>query len=140
MKVLWIEDHPRLRQLISIAADHASRRRLPLDLVFAPTLMDAEARLRRERFDLAIVDLRLPDAFDEETTLTRLCTFPGVRFVICSASEEGPRLAEMARRAGCACGARVISKSELPVTQFTRAPQLLHDWIAGLIAELDAAA
>ena len=61
MKVLWVEDHAPVRDMLAIAADKAARSRVQVDLVMAPTLMAAETRLRLERFDLVVLDLGLPD-------------------------------------------------------------------------------
>ena len=51
MKVLWVEDHEPVRDMLAIAADKAARARIQVDLVMAATLMEAESRLRLERFD-----------------------------------------------------------------------------------------
>ena len=52
MKVLWVEDHARAGELLAAAAAAASRKRYGIDLVIATSLMDAERKLRLERFDL----------------------------------------------------------------------------------------
>ena len=66
MKVLWVEDHPRAGELLAAAAAAASRKRFGIDLVVATSLMDAERKLRLERFEqhprvfvLAQVDFEL---------------------------------------------------------------------------------
>ena len=59
MKVLWVEDHARAGELLAAAAAAASRRRFGIDLVIATSLLDAERKLRLERFDLVVTDLRL---------------------------------------------------------------------------------
>ena len=72
MKVLWVEDHEPVRELLLVAADKAARARVPVDLVMATTLMETENRLRLERFDLVVLDLTLPDSFDADMTIARV--------------------------------------------------------------------
>ena len=57
MKVLWIEDHEPVRDMLAVAADKAARARVQVDLVLAHTLMEAERRLRLERFDLVVTEI-----------------------------------------------------------------------------------
>ena len=64
MKVLWVEDHARAGELLAAAAAAASRKRYGIDLVIATSLLDAERKLRLERFDLVVIDLLLPDSAD----------------------------------------------------------------------------
>jgi len=92
MKVLWIEDHARAGELLAAAATAASRKRYGIDLVIATSLMDAERKLRLERFDLVVIDLMLPDSTDEDTTVTRIASMGKFRVAIVSASERLPRL------------------------------------------------
>ena len=88
MKVLWIEDHPRAQEMLMSAAVKAVRKRLQLDLVLAASLMEAERRIRFERFDLVVIDLRLPDSLDEGMTLTRVANMGQFRMAVVSGSEN----------------------------------------------------
>jgi len=83
MKVLWVEDHARAGELLAAAAAAASRRRFGIDLVIATSLLDAERKLRLERFDLVVIDLMLlPDSADEQATVTRIASMGKFRVAI----------------------------------------------------------
>ena len=56
MKVLWVEDHHRAQEMLMIAGTKAVRKRIQLDLVIAANLMEAERRIRFEKFDLVVLD------------------------------------------------------------------------------------
>ena len=87
MKVLWVEDHEPVRDMLAIAADKAARNRVQIDLVMASTLMEAENRIRLERFDLVVLDLTLPDSFDGEMTIARAANMGDFRIAVVSGSE-----------------------------------------------------
>ena len=90
MKVLWVEDHEPVRDMLAIAADKAARSRVQVDLVMAPTLMMAEARLRLERFDLVVLDLGLPDSFDPDMTIARVANMGKYRIAVVSSLRSAP--------------------------------------------------
>ena len=103
MKVLWVEDHPRAGELLAAAAAAASRKRYGIDLVIATSLMDAERKLRLERFDLVVIDLMLPDSVDEDVTVTRIANMGKFRVAVVSASERRQQVVESLMRAGVDC-------------------------------------
>ena len=88
MKVLWVEDNDRVCELLSIAATKAVRHRLQIDVVIAMSLIEAEARLRLERFDLVVLDLGLPDSFDADMTIARLANMGAPRLAVVSGSRN----------------------------------------------------
>src|SRR5215510_9738315 len=94
MKVLWIEDHPRAGELLSAAAAAASRKRYGIDLVVAVSLMDAERKLRLERFELVVIDLMLPDSADEDATVTRIANMGKFRVAVVSGSDKRQKVVE----------------------------------------------
>ena len=100
MKVLWVEDHEPVRDLLLVAADKAARARVPVDLVMATTLMEAENRLRLERFDLVVLDLTLPDSFDGDMTIARVANMGKHRIAVCSAQPERDQCVETALKCG----------------------------------------
>ena len=101
MKVLWVEDHEPVRDMLAIAADKAARNRVQVDLVMASTLMEAENRLRLERFDLVVLDLTLPDSFDGEMTIARAANMGQFRIAVVSGSEGRDEAVANAARLGC---------------------------------------
>src|SRR5262249_26511264 len=103
MKVLWIEDHPRVGELLTAASTAASRKRYGIDLVMATSLLDAERKLRLERFDLVVIDLMLPDSRDEDVTVTRIANMGKFRVAVVSASEKRQEVVESLKRAGVDC-------------------------------------
>ena len=96
MKVLWVEDHEPVRDMLAIAADKAARNRVQVDLVTASTLMEAEARVRLERFDLVVLDLTLPDSIDGDMTIARMANMGKYRIGVCLRKRR-------ARRSGSKC-------------------------------------
>lgn len=133
MKVLWVEDHPRAGELLSAAAAAASRKRYGIDLVIATSLLDAEQKLRLERFDLVVIDLMLPDSADEDVTVTRIANMGKFRVAVVSASERRQQVLESLMRAGVDCAPRAVSKEDLPLGDFVRRPELFRDFVAGLM-------
>ena len=101
MKVLWVEDHEPVRDMLAIAADKAARNRVQVDLVMASTLMEAENRLRLERFDLVVLDLTLPDSFDGEMTIARAANMGQFRIAVVSGSEGRDEAVAGAVKYGC---------------------------------------
>jgi len=133
MKVLWIEDHPRAGELLSAAAAAASRKRYGIDLVIARSLLDAERKLRLERFELVVIDLMLPDSTDEDATVTRIASMGRFRVAIVSASDRRDDVLRSLVRAGVNCAPQAISKEELPLADFARRPELFRDFVHGLM-------
>ena len=135
MKVLWVEDHPRAQELVSIAATKAVRKRIQLDLVIAANLMEAERRIRLESFDLVVMDLRLPDSFDETTTLTRIASMGTFRLAVVSASDQRDEVARSAIAAGCDCAPQAVSKDELPFNRFIQRPEEFYEFLLSLMPQ-----
>ena len=135
MKVLWVEDHARAGELLAAAAAAASRRRYGIDLVIATSLMDAERKLRLERFDLVVIDLMLPDSTDEDATVTRIANMGRFRVAIVSASERRQQVMDTLLRAGVDCAPKAIGKEDLPLGDFVRRPELFRDFLHGLMPD-----
>jgi CheY-like chemotaxis protein len=129
MKVLWVEDHARAGELLAAAAAAASRRRY----VIATTLLDAESKLRLERFDLVVIDLMLPDSADEDATVTRIANMGRFRVAIVSGSEKRDEVMRSLVRAGVDCAPNAIGKEDLPLAEFVRQPELFRDFLNNLM-------
>lgn len=134
MKVLWVEDHPRAGELLIAAGAAASRKRFGIDLVVATSLLDAENKLRLERFDLVVVDLFLPDSADEDVTVTRIANMGRFRVAVVSASERRQAVVDSLVAAGVDCAPVAVGKENLPLGDFVKRPELFRDFIAGLAA------
>jgi DNA-binding response OmpR family regulator len=139
MKVLWVEDHRRAGELLSAAAAAASRKRYGIDFVLATTLLDAERKLRLERFDLVVVDLGLPDSADEDVTVTRIANMGKFRVAIVSASDKRQQMIENLKHAGVDCAPLAVGKEELDLGEFVRRPELFRDFVNGLMSDGPAA-
>lgn len=135
MKVLWVEDHPLAGELLAEANAAATRKRLPIDLVVAPSLMEAERRLRLERFDLVMLDLRLPDSIDEDATITRVSNMGDFRLGIVSASDRRQSMADFLRAAGRNCAPTAIAKEDLSLSDFVKRPEVLHKFLTDVMEE-----
>ena len=133
MKVLWIEDHPRVGEMLAAASAAASRKRYGIDLVVATSLMDAERKLRLERFDLVVIDLMLPDSSDEDVTVTRIANMGKFRVAGVSASEKRQEVVDGLMRAGVDCVPQAIGKDSLNLAEFSRRPELFRDFMNGLM-------
>jgi len=133
MKVLWVEDHARAGELLAAAAAAASCRRYGIDLVIATTLLDAERKLRLERFDLVVIDLMLPDSTDEDATVTRISSMGRFRVAIVSGSDKRDDVMRSLVRAGVDCAPNAISKDDLPLADFVRRPELFRDFLNSLM-------
>ncbi|MEO0882997.1 MAG: response regulator [Pseudomonadota bacterium] len=133
MKVLWVEDHQPVRDMLAIAADKAARSRIQIDLVMAATLMEAENRLRLERFDLVVLDLTLPDSFDAEMTIARAANMGNFRIAVVSASAEREQAVEDAVRFGCNIHPIAVSKAGLPFNRFIQRPEAFEDFLLELM-------
>lgn len=133
MKVLWVEDHEPVCEMLAIAADKAARARVQVDLVMANSLMEAESRLRLERFALVIVDLTLPDSPDPEMTIARIANMGHHRIAVVSAHDNRDRAVQTALRCGCNIAPEAIGKSGLPFNRFIQRPGAFEDFLLALM-------
>jgi DNA-binding response OmpR family regulator len=133
MKVLWIEDHPRAGEMLAAAGAAASRKRYGIDLVLATSLLDAERKLRLERFDLVVIDLMLPDSSDEDVTVTRIANMGKFRVAVVSGSDKRQQAVDSLKRAGVDCAPLAIGKEDLQLGEFARRPELFRDFVFGLM-------
>lgn len=138
MKVLWIEDHEPVRDMLAIAADKAARARVQVDLVLAPTLMEAERRLRLERFDLVVTELTLPDSYDGDMTIARIANMGRHRIAVSSANPDRDMIVTTARRCGCNIAAVPVFKANLPYNRFIQRPEAMLDFFFEQMAEPEA--
>ncbi|MEE2878242.1 MAG: response regulator [Pseudomonadota bacterium] len=138
MKVLWIEDQEPVRDMLTIAADKAARARVQIDLVLAHTLMEAERRLRLERFDLVMTELTLPDSYDGDMTIARIANMGGHRIAVSTAHPDRDKIVETAVRCGCNISGAPVFKASLPYNRFSQRPESMLDFMLDLMS--DAAA
>ncbi|MBU1287098.1 MAG: response regulator [Alphaproteobacteria bacterium] len=137
MKVLWVEDHEPVRDMLAIAADKAARSRIQVDLVLAPNLMAAEARLRLERFDLVVLDLGLPDSVDPDMTIARVANMGKYRIAVVSSMDTRDQVVEAALRCGANIAPKAVFKANLPFNRFIQRPDSFEDF---LLEQMPAAA
>ena len=135
MKVLWVEDHEPVRDMLAIAADKAARNRVQIDLVMASTRMEAENRIRLERFDLVVLDLTLPDSFDGEMTIARAANMGDFRIAVVSGSEGRDEAVAGAVRCGCNISPRAVAKASLPFNRFIQRPETFRDFLLELMPD-----
>lgn len=135
MKVLWVEDHEPVRDMLAVAADKAARARVQVDLVMASTLMEAESRLRLERFDLVMLDLTLPDSFDPDMTIARIANMGNHRIAAVSASDKRDEAVATALRCGANIAPIAIGKGSLPFNRFIQRPESFEDFCLMQMAE-----
>ena len=133
MKVLWIEDQEPVRDMLSIAADKAARARVQVDLVLAHTLMEAERRLRLERFDLVLTELTLPDSYDGDMTIARIANMGAHRIAVSTAHPDRDKIVETARRCGCNIAGDPVFKASLPYNRFIQRPEAMLDFMLDLM-------
>jgi DNA-binding NarL/FixJ family response regulator len=129
MKVLWVEDHEPVRDMLAIAADKAARSRIKIDLVMAPTLMAAETRLRLERFDLVMLDLGLPDSIDPDMTIARIANMGKYRIAVVSSMETRDAAVASAVRCGANIAPKAVFKANLPFNRFIQRPESFEDFL-----------
>lgn len=85
MKVLLVEDHPIFR----LGVRHLLLRRWPeLEIAEAATLAAAMQHIRSEVWDVAVVDLNLPDAQGVEAVSQLLRAAPAMRILVLSLHDE----------------------------------------------------
>lgn len=135
MKVLWVEDHARAGELLTAAAAAASRKRYGIDLVVATSLMDAERKLRLERFELVVIDLMLPDSTDEDATVTRIASMGKFRVAVVSGSDKRDAVVKSLINAGVDCSPKAVGKEDLPLADFVRRPELFRDFVHSLMPD-----
>lgn len=135
MKVLWVEDHARAGELLTAAAAAASRKRYGIDLVVATSLMDAEQKLRLERFELVVIDLMLPDSTDEDATVTRIASMGKFRVAVVSGSDKRDAVVKSLINAGVDCSPKAVGKEDLPLADFVRRPELFRDFVNSLMPD-----
>ena len=140
MKVLWVEDHEPVRDLLAIAADKAARSRVQIDLVTAATLMDAEMQLRLERFDLVVLDLTLPDSVDADMTIARMANMGKYRIAVVSGTQGRDEAVATALRCGCNISPVAISKGEVPFNRFIQRPSAFEEFLLDMMPGADALA
>ena len=140
MKVLWVEDHEPVRDMLAIAADKAARSRVQVDLVMAPTLMMAEARLRLERFDLVVLDLGRPDSFDPDMTIARVANMGKYRIAVVSSMDVRDQAVESALRCGANIHPQAIFKATLPFNRFIQRPDAFEDFLMDLMPAAETTA
>ncbi len=129
MKVLWVEDHEPVRDMLAIAADKAARSRIKIDLVMAPNLMAAETRLRLERFDLVMLDLGLPDSIDPDMTIARIANMGKYRIAVVSSMETRDAAVASAVRCGANIAPKAVFKANLPFNRFIQRPESFEDFL-----------
>ncbi len=139
MKVLWVEDHQPVTDLLKVAADKAARARVPVDLVIAGTLMEAENRMRLERFDLVMLDLTLPDSFDADMTIARVANMGKHRISVCSAQPERDKAVETALRCGANVAPDAVFKAKLPFNRFIQRAETFYDFLLEQMPGAEAA-
>ena len=115
--------------MLAIAADKAARNRVQVDLVIANTLMEAESRLRLERFDLVVLDLTLPDSFDADMTIARIANMGKHRIAVVSGSEERDAAVEVALNCNCNISPEAVSKASVPFNRFIQRPDTFEDFL-----------
>ena len=138
MKVLWVEDHEPVRDMLAIAADKAARSRVQVDLVTASTLMEAERRVRLERFDLVVLNLTLPDSFDGDMTIARMANMGKYRIAVVCGAEDRDQAVANARACGCNIAPEAISKAAVPFNKFIQRPAAFEEFFLNMMIEPDA--
>lgn len=129
MKVLWVEDHAPVRELLATAADKAARARIQIDLVLAPTLRAAETRIRLERFDLVVLDLGLPDSLDDDMTIAAIANMGKFRIAVCSSNDTRDEAVASALRCGANIAPKAVFKASLPFNRFIQRPEAFYDFL-----------
>ena len=114
--------------MLAVAADKAARARVQIDLVLAHTLMEAERRLRLERFDLVITELTLPDSYEGDMTIARIANMGSHRIAVSSSNPERDSIVQTAVQCGCNIAPQTVSKAGLPYNRFIQRPEAMLDF------------
>lgn len=85
MQILVIEDSPTDRKLVDL---HLRKSDLSCRVQFAETLSEAAGALSNSFFDVALLDLNLPDSVGLETFLTLHSQFPAIPVVVLSGQSD----------------------------------------------------
>ncbi len=129
MKVLWVEDHAPVRELLATAADKAARARIQIDLVLATTLREAANRVRLERFDLVVLDLGLPDSIDDDMTIASMANMGKFRIAVVSSNDSRDASVASALRCGANIAPKAVFKATLPFNRFIQRPDTFFDFL-----------
>lgn len=129
MKVLWVEDHAPVRELLATAADKAARARIQIDLVMATTLREAANRVRLERFDLVVLDLGLPDSIDDDMTIASMANMGKFRIAVVSSNDSRDASVASALRCGANIAPKAVFKATLPFNRFIQRPDTFYDFL-----------
>lgn len=140
MKVLWVEDDPAVCDWLNIVADKSARNRVQVDLVVASSLMDAETRLRLERFDLVVLDLALPDSFDADMTIARVANMGAHRIGVVSDLEAAAEIVEVAANCNCNISPKPVDTKDVPFNRFIQRPETFFDFLLDFMPVEAAAA
>ncbi|MEQ9316946.1 MAG: response regulator, partial [Henriciella sp.] len=105
-----------------------ARARVQIDLVLAPTLMEAERRLRLERFDLVVTELTLPDSYDGDMTIARVANMGRHRIAVSTANPDRDQIVTTALRCGCNIAHAPVFKANLPYNRFIQRPETMLDF------------
>jgi DNA-binding response OmpR family regulator len=97
--------------------------------------MDAERKLRLERFDLVVIDLMLPDSTDEDATVTRIASMGKFRVAVVSGSDKRDDVVKSLINAGVDCSPKAVGKEDLPLADFVRRPELFRDFVHSLMPD-----
>jgi signal transduction histidine kinase len=88
LKILLIEDDEDDRVLMRDMLEELRPRLGGIDLVMAPTVPEAEARLHRDSFDLVLSDLSLPESRGVETVRRVIRAAPDVPVVVLTGLQD----------------------------------------------------
>lgn len=142
VKVLLVEDNPVDAQLTQDLLEEWSADRL--DVTRAATLAEGLAQLSRERFDVVLLDLSLPDTHGLSTVTQVLATSPGVPVVVLSGHDDHPLALQAVQRGAQDYlvkgqgGGDVLARSILYAIERKRAQERLtylaqYDQLTGLV-------
>ncbi len=142
VKVLLVEDNPVDAQLTQDLLEEWSADRL--DVTHAATLAEGLAQLSRERFDVVLLDLSLPDTHGLSTVTQVLATSPGVPVVVLSGHDDHPLALQAVQRGAQDYlvkgqgGGDVLARSILYAIERKRAQERLtylaqYDQLTGLV-------